>query len=240
MELDEQNRTYHEVQESMALLPNYFAWTYGRFRKYVSGVVVELGCGAGLGIRHYASRADVVYAVDHDPRLMSRVQSLVTSVPIYPIVADLLEDWTELAHLHADTVIMMDVLEHFRDDRAFISKAAALLKPRGAMIIKVPANRELYSSVDRASGHYRRYDTAELRRLADSAGLRVRVLRQINPLGAIAYRMKSGRATNFSRTFSPLQLKLMNLAMPIISIGDLVPALPGLSVVCVMDRAEQA
>ena len=70
---DEANRTYHVAQGSMALLPNYYRWTYGVFRPFLHGDVVELGSGSGLGLSAYVDRADTVVAVDHDAACLGEI-----------------------------------------------------------------------------------------------------------------------------------------------------------------------
>ena len=236
MDLQKQNRTYHEAQSSMELLPNYYSWTYGRFNRYISGDIVELGCGSGMGIKTYIDKVSRVHAVDHDIELLRRVSERLPFEKLETIKADLMGDWHELAEIKADVVIMMDVLEHFRDDKVFLRKAATLLKASGRLIIKVPAQRSLYSEMDRASGHYRRYDTADINKLADELGLTLVFEKKINPMGALVYRLRNKRNSNLSKTFSASQLKVINAAMPLISIGDFIPFLPGLSLIAVMEK----
>lgn len=236
MDLTAENRTYHVAQSSMELLPNYFRWTYGKVLAEIGGVVVELGCGAGLGIQFYLDRAATVYAVDHDPELLRRVRERYPDRKIKTIVEDLSADWSGLSNVRADCVIMMDVVEHFRDDLTFMRRAASLLAPDGRLIVKVPAQSKLYSNSDRASGHYRRYDLRDLRGLAEKLGLHISFVKNINPLGALAYRFKSSRKSNFSSTFTPSQLKLINAAMPFISLTDYAPFLPGLSYIACLRR----
>jgi hypothetical protein len=57
----------------------------------------------------------------------------------------------------------------------------------------------------------------------------------MNPVGAWGYRLKKDRQTNYSKTFSPTKLKLVNAAIPVLSLFDLVPGLDGLSLVGVFD-----
>jgi SAM-dependent methyltransferase len=223
----------------MELLPNYYAWTYGAFRPFLSGEVIELGCGAGLGIASYHSRVDRVYAVDHNEDLLRRVQANFPRDRVRTILADLAGDWSELQGLSVDSVILMDVLEHFRDDLTFLRKAADLLKPGGHVLLKVPAQSRLYSPMDRASGHFRRYDPKDVETLASSLGLRIVKLNQINRLGALAYRVKNHNATNFSKSFAPLQLKIINLALPLVRLFDVLPRLPGLSLVAALAKCPQ-
>jgi len=234
MDLQLQNRTYHEVQDSMELLPNYYSWTYGKFSRYISGDVVELGCGSGMGISNYIDKATKVYAVDHNRELLNRVSVRFPTEKVTTIRADLIADWGELTGISADVVVMMDVLEHFQDDKTFLKKATSLLKPDGHLVVKVPAQKSLYSDMDRASGHYRRYEVTDIKRLADDVGLSLQFVKSINSLGGLVYRLKNKENKNLSRTFTPAQLKLINAGIPIISLGDFIPFLPGLSLICMM------
>ncbi len=235
MDLLNQNRTYHRAQSSMELLPNYYAWTYGKFLTLIGGNVIELGCGSGLGIGTYIDLADKVYAVDFNVDLLGRISQKFSTDKVTTVQADLLADWGALENINADVVIMMDVLEHFHDDLALLKKAATLLAKNGRILIKVPAQSALYSDMDKASGHYRRYDPADLEKLAAAAGLRLRFAKPVNTLGALAYRFKNTESSNFSRSFSPGQLKMINRAIPLIRLGDYLTFLPGLSLICVME-----
>jgi SAM-dependent methyltransferase len=234
------NRTYHAAQGHMELLPNYYAWTYGAFRPWLSGTVVELGCGAGLGISSYVGACRRVIAVDHDPALVARVRA-GTDARVEALALDLgAADWPGLDGIDADAVLMMDVLEHFADDAAFLAHAVGLLRPGGRLLVKVPANRRRYSPMDEASGHYRRYDPPDLEALAARTGLAVERIRPINRLGAIAYALKNRQQSNFSRSFKAWQLALINRAMPLVRLGDLLPLRQGLSLAAVFRKPELA
>ena len=63
-----------------------------------------------------------------------------------------------------DLIVYVNVLEHVQDDEQEIKKAAGLLAPGGRLAIAVPALQSIYGTVDMRSGHYRRYDSASLRR----------------------------------------------------------------------------
>ncbi len=96
------------------------------------------------------------------------------------------------------------------------------------MAVKVPAHSRLYSEIDEASGHYRRYDQSDLECLAERCGLQVSFLRRMNVAGAFVYRLRRKQRTNFSRTFSATQLKAINATLPVIRAADWIPCLPGL------------
>ncbi len=235
-EIEAGNQTYHEAQSLLELMPNFYTWTYGKFAKMLRGDIIELGCGAGLGMRTYIDNVSHVYAVDYNPELLRRIARQYPANRVTTIQTDLRGDWNELNELQADAVIMMDVLEHFSDDAAVLSKAARLVKPGGYVILKVPSPSYLFSDMDRASGHFRRYDPDVLTGLATAAKLKTVFLVPINPIGAIVYKFRNKQKRNFSKSFSPLQLKLINALMPMIALFDVLTILPGLSLVGVFQK----
>lgn len=238
-ELESQNRTYHRAQDHMELLPNYYRWTYRGFLGYLRGDVVELGCGAGMGIATYVDRVSKVYAVDYNDELMRRVAQRFPSDKVVPLREDLTGSWDQLDGVEADAVIMMDVLEHFADDRSVVEKAWTLLKPEGHLLVKVPARSAMFSNMDRASGHFRRYDAETLQALMKTEGFESVRLREINPIGAVVYRFRSNARTNFSRTFSAEQLRVINALLPLLRWFDGLP-IGGLSVTGVFRKPATA
>jgi SAM-dependent methyltransferase len=222
---------YHEAQDRMALLPNYYAWIARHFVDHVSGTVLELGSGAGLVMRNYIGRVHDVVAVDLDAELLARLERSHPPGKVRAVQVDLRGDWRELDGVRADCVIALDVVEHFQDDARFVELVRAHLKPGGKAIVKVPAQSRLFNAMDEASGHFRRYDEADLRALMGSHGFRTISLRHMNPAGAWGYRFKKQKRTNFSRTFSPGKLRAVNSVIPLLAMLDHVPGLKGLSLV---------
>jgi SAM-dependent methyltransferase/putative flippase GtrA len=228
-EKGEPNLRYHEAQANMALLPNYYRWVGSLFRRDISGVVLELGCGAGHMLSQYQDLAERIVAVDVNPICLGTLRETYGHVNVEAIQADLSGDWGELKSLRADVVVALDLLEHVENEAAFLSKVRSHLKPGGRVALKVPAQRRLFSEADRASGHWRRYDEADLVGLMESAGFRARWVREINPAGALAYRFKRHRSSNFSGTFSREQLRVMNACMVLLPLLDWLPLMGGLS-----------
>lgn len=230
---DESNASYVGAQSKMALLPNYYRWTYSALLPYMTGKVVELAVGAGFGIGTYIDKVSKVIAVDHDPNLLAMLKTRHPEVDT--ISVDLLGDWTDLEG-KADAIVMMDVIEHFEDDVEFMKKVYSKLKPGGHALIKVPAQQSLYSEIDVASGHYRRYEPAMLQTLAQASGFETKLIKSINFLGAMAYKRKRKRQTNFSKTFNSSQLKAINRIIPAIALVDRMLPGTGLSLLAVLKR----
>ena len=56
-----------------------------------------------------------------------------------------------------DSIVLINVLEHIERDVEALRSLAGLLTPQGRCIAFAPALPRLYSDVDRAIGHFRRY-----------------------------------------------------------------------------------
>lgn len=150
---------------------------------FVSGRVLDVGCGFGVNAGYLANERIVSYTfLEPDQDLLVHVadrSGLPTSIPAHRIhgTTGTIEDG------RFDTLLYIDVLEHIADPSAELARAASLLDTGGHLIIVVPAFQFLYSPFDMAIGHYRRYTKAMLRtqlpvtfkevhlRYLDSAGL---------------------------------------------------------------------
>lgn len=64
-----------------------------------------------------------------------------------------------------DCVLLIDVLEHIPDHEAVAREACRVLRPGGWVLCMVPENQRLYSRIDAANGHLRRYSRDELLRV---------------------------------------------------------------------------
>jgi SAM-dependent methyltransferase len=76
-----------------------------------------------------------------------------------------------LASQSFDVVLASDVLEHLDDDVAGLRESARLLKPRGLLVVTVPAMPSLWGRQDVVSHHRRRYTKSTLSAALDKAGL---------------------------------------------------------------------
>lgn len=65
---------------------------------------------------------------------------------------------------------LFDVVEHIRDDCAFLMEIHHLLVPHGRLYLTVPAFSWLWSQEDEDAGHFRRYSRRGLRLLLRGAG----------------------------------------------------------------------
>ncbi|HMN40863.1 MAG TPA: class I SAM-dependent methyltransferase [Phycisphaerales bacterium] len=59
-----------------------------------------------------------------------------------------------------DVIVMSEVIEHVKEDRASVAVAARLLRPGGVLVCTVPAHMWLWSAHDDFNFHQRRYTRA--------------------------------------------------------------------------------
>ena len=87
----------------------------------------------------------------------------------------------------ADTIVAVNVLEHVERPPEFLHAVSRNLVPGGALLLLVPAVPALYSSLDRAFDHYRRYTRSGLSKELLTAGLDIDRLHYLNFVGVAAW-----------------------------------------------------
>ena len=100
-----------------------------------------------------------------------------------------------------DVILILDVIEHIKDDEAFLIEAKRVLKKGGKIIITAPALQFIWSKHDTGQGHQRRYTRHMIRGLAKTSRLSISRLSYFNFFlspAIIAIRLLS-RLSLFSR-----------------------------------------
>lgn len=82
-------------------------------------------------------------------------------------------DWTKKKEYVASAVVLLDVLEHQRNDVKFLMELGAKLRANTLVVITCPALTVLWSDRDIKQGHFRRYTRRSLERVVEAAGLEV-------------------------------------------------------------------
>jgi SAM-dependent methyltransferase len=98
-------------------------------------------------------------------------------------------------------VYSSNVLEHIEDDIAALREIRRVLVPGGRLMLYVPAFQGLYTAMDEAVGHYRRYDIATLCDRLKRAGFRVDRTRYADFFGyglTVLYKHLSNRVSGIS------------------------------------------
>ena len=177
-----------KVYEQMAQLDQCHWWFTARRRilaELIERVVqppkdariLELGAGTGHNLS-MLSRFGTVEASELD----SVARKLASERLGREVKEAALPDLSMFPADSYDLIALLDVLEHLPDDKGSLAAIRGRLKPGGALLLTVPANRWMWSAHDVAHHHHRRYRKSEIEKLALDAGFRIELLSPFNSL----------------------------------------------------------
>jgi SAM-dependent methyltransferase len=212
-------------------------WVLSEISPWLGQRVLEVGCGIGTYTAEMAVGSRKIVAMDMEPAF---VDEAVRRLKQYPNVQVICGDATagEIPKPNDeafDTVVLLDVLEHIEDDVALLARLGARLGPGGYLVLKVPAMPSLYSPMDEAIGHWRRYDKSGLSEVIARAGLEVVRIWSFNA-AAVPGWWWNGRALKL-RSPPKEQVALFNRLVPVLRPLDRLARLfCGISLVAVARR----
>lgn len=133
--------------------------------------VLDVGCGDAFISRsvlgHHKNVRVACVDTNFTEQQMEKFRQQVDNIAFARNLSELKED-------RFDIVLLLDVLEHQEDDRAFLEHITDIhLLPGAKILITVPAFQFLSSNHDRFLGHFRRYNQRELRAVLYECGLEV-------------------------------------------------------------------
>jgi len=128
-------------------------------RDYVSGDVLEVGCGEGRGISRLIDKVKSFTALD---KIEEALQKLRVQYPQARFVSGNFPPFQTASDVF-DFVVSFQVIEHIKDDASFLKEIHRVLKPGGTALLTTP-NRPF--SLTRNPWHEREYTGNELLTLA--------------------------------------------------------------------------
>ncbi len=211
-------------------------WMADSLRDAVGSQVLEVGAGIGNVTTQLVPR-DRYLASDTAPAHLAYLESLRAGRPYLEVRHLDAEDATGFAPLaeQFDTVVCLDALEHTGDPRAALRNFWTALAPGGRLLLYVPQGRWLTCELDRAVGHRRRYDRGDLEAELREAGFTVERSTHFNRVSLLGWwwNGKLWRRTALPRW----QLKLFDLAVPLLRRADRLLPWPGLGLLVAARRA---
>jgi SAM-dependent methyltransferase len=138
-----------------------------KLRPIQGATVLDIGCGSGFTLEHLQDLgASFVQGVEVDASALRSSAQINDNIVVGDFMTvDLVGKF--------DIVLMLDVLEHLRDDRAALDRAVDMMGEGGALVLTVPAYMVLWSNHDERNRHYRRYRRNDLLELAAECKLEV-------------------------------------------------------------------
>jgi len=226
-----------KVREDRLLIDAVDQWLYEEISPYLGQRILEIGCGLGNFARHltgrelYLGTETSVDSIEHVSRAFAGHANM-----LFTVADATAPGFVDFGRLGIDTVFSLNVFEHIEDHKTALRNAAAVLQPGGRLILVVPAHMALYGSIDRAIGHYRRYDKGMAADLFRQASLTLVKQKYINAMGALGWWANS--RLRKEDTPPSGQLRLFNVVVPVIKAVERVVPVPfGISLLTVGLRA---
>ena len=221
--------------ESLGKSPEIARWTLGKFDGAIGDRVLEAGSGPGNLTSHLLDRERIV-ALDVEPAYVRRLDQRYGHLENFSAMLGDLEDpdlFLKLESEDFDTVVCVNVLEHLDRPEVAVAGFHRILQPGGRALILVPAGARLYSAMDEAIQHRRRYERSDVTELLEGAGFEVERVEPFNRLGVLGWSVNrwTGRTT-----ISAAQVSAFRLMLPLARTLERVEGLPGLSWIAIGRR----
>ena len=163
----------------------------------VTGDVLEIGTGTGYGVEVIAPKTVRYVTLDkHRPAGLPELPNVEYRQAVVPPLP--------FPDASFDCVVSFQVIEHIREDAAFVREVRRVLRPGGRFIVSTP-NRPM--SLTRNPWHVREYDAREFRELLGREFRRVEALGVAGNERVTAYYEKNREGVRRITRLDPLDLQ---------------------------------
>ena len=138
----------------------------------VKGKVLDLGAGTGKMLIELKTKGWQVAGLDNELEAIKWSKKRKIQIKLWDIES---RKFPFKAN-QFEAVLMLDVLEHLVNERRVLNEIKRVLKPKGVVIITVPAYQWLFSYWDKKLGHQRRYTIDLLKKKILSTDLEIKFL----------------------------------------------------------------
>lgn len=143
---------------------------------YADKKVLDLGAGTGRNVVFFSELFPQIVGAEFSPVARKIAQQKYNLNLIDCIIPD------KLPEQKFDLILMLDVLEHIKDDEKAVKKVLERLEEGGCLLITVPAYQFLWSFHDVKNHHYRRYNKKLLAEVVLCAGGKIEFISYFNSL----------------------------------------------------------
>lgn len=215
-------------------------WMFETIAPFAKGDILEIGSGIGNISEFFIANNYNITLSDIDAFYLEilktkfRSNSNVKGILSIDLQSAFFEQ--QYGHLMEkfDCIFYLNVLEHLENDRVAIQNSRFMLKPGGRLIVLVPAYSFLYSRMDKALNHYRRYTKKSMSNLLSNQKMEVINSFYFNALGIGAWYYGKVRRLE---TVPKKEMSTFNTIVPFAKLLDkIVLQRLGLSVISIAQK----
>tara|TARA_B100000287_G_scaffold261558_1_gene246068 strand:+ start:2345 stop:3118 length:774 start_codon:yes stop_codon:yes gene_type:complete len=141
-------------------LHNRLLSAYVFAEKFISGDVIELGCGEGRGIDIILKQSKSFTAIDKISEVTDKLSKKYSDETF---ISSSFPPFKNINDNSFDTLISFQVIEHIYNDKLFIEEIYRILRPGGKALISTP---NIKMTLTRNPWHIREYTSKQLEDLA--------------------------------------------------------------------------
>lgn len=223
-----------ETLEIMGNAQNYNNWLFELVNPWLKGEVAEVGAGMGVFAQKIAAAGNRVTAMDINPGYLALLQQKMPEVQTFEFDLQAKSIPAKIDGAF-DTVIAINVLEHVANLNLALKHIYRMLKPKGKLVILIPAFQFAFGELDINLGHYRRFNKKQMDIHLKQVGLKTVFQRYINFWGLWGWWLNSRILKR--KIISSSQIKLFDkVVTPWLLLEKFMPLPLGLSLVCVAEK----
>lgn len=149
---------------------------YKEIAAFLKDTILEVGSGRGtysdIIISNHPENSIILSDIDSEyVGGLGEKYSANKNIKCMKLDLEKEEDFRKLGKV--DSIIMLNVLEHVKDDIKALRLLRSALNPGGSLVCLVPCHKFLYNALDEDMHHYRRYEKKELIEKASKAGFHI-------------------------------------------------------------------
>jgi len=205
-------------------------WIGKTLRPYLGDRVLEVGAGIATLTSQFIPR-ELYVATDSNPHCLRYLQSFSIGKPYLHVHHMNPNDAEHFDGLQEkfDTALVVNILDRVEDDQTVLRNVWSALQPGGRALVFVPQNPHLFGELDTTLRRRERYTRAKLEQSLTAAGFEVQEIFDFNRFSVPGwwFNGKLLRRNKISR----LQLKAIDVAMPVLSRIDTLCPWKGLSLI---------
>jgi len=221
---------------------NYNLWIYKKVSSFLGKRVLDIGSGTGTIIELMYDIHRTIFATDIFENKLDIMRKRFKSQPNitvkkFNISTDSVDNFLTK---DIDTITCINVLEHIEDDLGALENFKKIIVRNGKIVIFVPAYQFLFGTMDKNTGHYRRYNPKVLGNMGKKLGLKTIHNSHMNFIGTFPWFL-NGKILKKTKPYSEVlgqgKIKIYDRIIPLFEgLERIVPIPFGLSEIIVFQK----